>query len=222
MSYDLGKPEESIKMLDRGIAALDPQRHDGAHTLWILRAFDQLLLLGDAAGASESYRQGAAWAAQAPDAETRKDAPILSRYSEFLKTDPDSTIVRFWAWNTIFAQAQATGNRKTQTRAKNELVLLGAIEGKNSDGQVMFSPPAAKPKPRPTPSSKPSPKASSMRVLKPNTSCMVQAACTKSLLKAAKKVKMTGNTMPWPNQAPSRNKQVEATTKGSATRFSCG
>src|SRR5512134_2550994 len=73
-----------------------------------------------------------------------------------------------------------------------------------------------------TGSSKPTPKASSMRVLKPNTSRIVQAASTKLLLKLAKNVKMTGNTTVCPNQAPLRNSEVETSTKGSATFFSFG
>ena len=68
-----------------------------------------------------------------------------------------------------------------------------------------------------TGSSKPVPKASSMRVLKSNTSCMVHAASTKLLLKLAKNVKMTGNTTVCPNQPPHRNSEVETNTKGSAT-----
>ncbi|WP_264327276.1 hypothetical protein [Romeriopsis navalis] len=152
LSYELGQPEASIQLLDRGIAALDPQKHPGAHTLWTLRAFDQLLLLGDAQAASESYRMGGEWAAQSSDPVMRQDAPILQRYSEFLKKDPDSTIVRFGSWNTVYAQAQATGNAKTQSRARNELLLLGAVEAKDSEGQTIFSLPAPKPKPKPTPS----------------------------------------------------------------------
>ena len=73
-----------------------------------------------------------------------------------------------------------------------------------------------------TGSSKPMPKASSIRALKPNTSRMVQAASTKLLLKLAKKLKMTGNTTLCPNQPPHKNSEVETSTKGSATRFSCG
>ena len=46
-----------------------------------------------------------------------------------------------------------------------------------------------------------------MRVLKPNTSRMVQAAWTKPLLKLAKKVKMTGNTKVCPNSRRSEEQR---------------
>jgi hypothetical protein len=161
LSYDLGMPEESIKVLDRGLAALDPQKHPGAHTLWTLKAMDQLLLLGDAAGAAESYHMGAEWAKQSADPEWQKDGQILQRTSEFLKTDPDSMVVRFWAWNTVFAQAAATGNVKTQGRAREELLKLGAVEGKNEAGLTVFMPtppsPKVVPSPKVTPSVNPTP-----------------------------------------------------------------
>jgi hypothetical protein len=160
LSYELGLPEESIKVLDRGLAALDPKQHKGAHTLWTLKAMDQLLLLGDAAGAAESYHMGAEWAAQSPDPEWRKDAPILQRTSDFLKTDPNSTTVRFWAWSSVFAQAKATGNVKTEGRSREELLKLGAVEGKNEAGLTVFMPPAPPVvKPSPSPTAMPSPTA---------------------------------------------------------------
>jgi hypothetical protein len=155
LSYDLGMPEESIKVLDRGLAALDPKLHKGAHTLWVLKAMDQLLLLGDAAGAAESYRMGGEWAQQSPDPEWQKTGETLIRTSDFLKTDPNSTTVRFWAWSSVFAQAKATGNVKTEERARSELLKLGAVEGKDAEGLTVFMPPA--PPPPPPPKVSPSP-----------------------------------------------------------------
>jgi hypothetical protein len=109
---------------------------------------------------------GAEWAAQSPDPEWRKDGPILQRTSEFLKTDPDSTTVRFWAWATVFAQSEATGNVKTQARSRSELLKLGAVEGKDKDGVTMFQPPA--PVPKPVPKLSPSPVVSPSPVIGPS------------------------------------------------------
>ncbi len=160
LSYDLGMPEASIQVLDRGLAALDPKLHEGAHTLWVLKAMDQLLLLGDVAGAAESYRMGGEWAQQSPDPEWQKVGESLIRTSNFLKTDPNSTTVRFWAWSSVFAQAKATGNVKTEARARSELLQLGAVEGKDAAGLTVFmspAPPVVKPSPTATPSVNPSP-----------------------------------------------------------------
>jgi tetratricopeptide (TPR) repeat protein len=178
LSYELGMPEESIKVLDRGLAALDPSQTKGAHTLWTLKAMDQLLLLGDAAGAAESYRMGAEWAAQSPDVEWRKDAPILRRTSEFLKTDPNSASVRFWAWSSVFAQAKATGNVKSEERARSELLTLGAVEGKDEAGLTVFMPPAPRPKVTPSPRVSPSPGVSPTAVPSPSATPSVNPTPT--------------------------------------------
>jgi tetratricopeptide (TPR) repeat protein len=160
LSYELGMPEESIKVLDRGLAALDPQLHPGAHTLWTMRAMDQLLLLGDAVGAADSYGKGAEWAKQSTDPEWQKDGVVLQRTSDFLRSNPDSTGVRIWAWSTVFAQAAVTGNVRTQGRAREELLKLGAVEGKDKDGMTVFMPPPPAPKVEPKPSPTASPTAS--------------------------------------------------------------
>jgi hypothetical protein len=168
LAYELGMPEESIKILDRGIAALDPKLQARAYTLWTLKALDQFLLLGDAAAAADSYHMAAQWAQQSPDPELQKEAPFLQQFSDFLKTDPDSRIVRFWAWTTVYNQAKATGNAKARGRARNELWLLGAVEGKNEAGQTMFRLPLPKPKPSPPPRSTPSPSPSAATQVSPS------------------------------------------------------
>jgi hypothetical protein len=170
MSYELGQPERSVELLQRGIDALDPAIHDGAQGLWVMKGMDQLLLLNDVGKARESYEQAAAWAALSPDVEERQSEVVLRRIAKFLEKNPDSTAVRYWAWNSVFVKAVMTHSVKTQERAKAELLALGAIESKDEQtGQRMFLPPpvskptvtpspseAAKPlKPRPLPSPKP-------------------------------------------------------------------
>ncbi len=159
LSYELGMPEEAIKILDRGIAALDPKLHERAFTLWTLKGLDQLLLLGDAPGAATSYAMAAEWAQQDPDPEMRPVAPVLQRRSEFLKTDPDSKAVRLWAWTVVYRQAKATGNDKTAARARAELLLLGAVEEKDASGESIFKLVAPKPSPSPQPTATTTPEA---------------------------------------------------------------
>ncbi|MFM2430580.1 MAG: hypothetical protein RLZZ511_1793 [Cyanobacteriota bacterium] len=155
LSYDLGMPEESIRLLDRGIAAIDPKKSPDAASLWALKALDQLLLIGDSAGAAQSYAMAAEWSKQSPDPGWWEEAKNFQRTSAFLQSDPNSGVVRFWAWSSVFAQAQLTKNLKTQERARQELLAMGAIEGKSPEGEVVFMPPPA-PKPTPSQSAKPS------------------------------------------------------------------
>jgi hypothetical protein len=155
LSYDLGMPEESIKLLDRGIAATDPKKHPDAASLWGLKALDQLLLVGDSAAAAQSYAMAADWAKQSSDPGWWEQVDNFQRTSVFLQTDPNSAQVRFWSWSSVFAQAQVTKNLKTQARARQELLAMGAIEGKNKEGEVVFLPPAPPPLPKPTASPTP-------------------------------------------------------------------
>jgi hypothetical protein len=150
LGYELGMPEKSIELLNRGIQALDPQRNPGAHRLLILRGMDELLLMGQPINAAYSYKQAAEWAAQSPNPEDQKEVKILTRIHRFLETDPDSTIVKFWSWSSVFAQAQALGNVKTQERARAALLDMGAIEDKDKQGLTLFSLPAT-PAPPTTP-----------------------------------------------------------------------
>jgi hypothetical protein len=153
-------PEQSIEFLTRGIEKLDPTKHAGAHQLLIIKGMDELLLLGDAAAAAASYDTAGKWAAQSPDPEMRKEAKRLGEIANFLRTNPDTTAVKFWAWNMIFAQATALKNPKTEARAREELIAMGGVESKNAEGLTVFLPPAPKPPAvKPVPTQKPKPNA---------------------------------------------------------------
>jgi hypothetical protein len=156
MSYDLGQPEKSIALLQRGIDMADPSWHPGVHQLWVLQGLDYLLLLGDPIKASAAYEKAAEWAALSPDPEIRETAPIFRRINQFLATDPDSTPVRYWAWSTVLEQAIASNSSKTLERAKQELTAMGAIESRDDKtGRLFFKPPVPTPTPKPTASPSP-------------------------------------------------------------------
>ncbi len=137
LSYQLGKPQLSVEYLRRGTDALSPQIHPRSYTLWQYQALDQLLLLGDIPGAIYSSEQAAQWAAAAPGYETI--APNFQRTANFLKTEPDSKLIRFQSWGTVFDQAQRTGDRKTQERAKQEILAIGGVERMTPDGRTYFT-----------------------------------------------------------------------------------
>jgi hypothetical protein len=173
MSYDLGQPERSVAFLQRGIEALDPAIHPGAHGLWVMKGLDELLLLNDLGRARESYQKAADWAALSPDAEERKGEAVLRRIANFLATNPDSALVRYWAWSAVFEQALMTRSAKTQERAKAELLALGAIEAKDEKtGRMVFLPPQP-PAPKPSPSPMANPTASP--TVTPSTSPQAEA-----------------------------------------------
>lgn len=137
LSHQLGQPEQALKLMQRGMNALSPQMTPKAFVVWRFAALDQLLLLGDTPGAIHSLEMAAKWSAQTQ--EYRDVAPIFYRTASFLKTEPDSKVVRFQAWATVYGQAASIGDRKTQARAKREILALGAVEKIDEKGQHVFT-----------------------------------------------------------------------------------
>ncbi|NJR50243.1 MAG: hypothetical protein HC780_12410 [Leptolyngbyaceae cyanobacterium CSU_1_3] len=152
LSYELGQPQLAVDLMKRGTDALSPEIDPGAFRVWHYRSLDQLLLLGDTRGAIHSLEMASQWAAAVPT--YRETAPLFQRTADFLKRDPDSKLVRFQAWGTVFNQAQQTGDRKTQDRARQELLALGGLERVTPDGVRYFTLPmpvkASPQKPKPT------------------------------------------------------------------------
>jgi hypothetical protein len=204
LSYQLGQPELAVKYMQRGLDALSPRAHSQAYKVPSLMGLDKLLMLGDDAGASAAYGKAAEWAKESSD---RVDqtivAQVFERYSISLKGEKDRSKVRFWAWTTVFAQASEIGDRKTQDRARSELLALGAQPVQDpKSGQTIFTPPIPKPTPSPTssptsnptpnPISSPNPNPTSSPISSPNSSPSPNPAVSPSP-KADKQLVPNGN-----------------------------
>lgn len=143
VSYQLGRPDLAIQMMDRGTAVLSPQMHPKAFQVPRLKGLDQLLLLGDVPGSIRSHELAAQWVKDTPD---RAFLPLFEATAAFLRKDPNSLPVRFQAWTSVYAQAVAVNDRQTQERAKREILSLGGRINLK-DGQLEFVPPTVKPSP---------------------------------------------------------------------------
>jgi len=139
VSHQLGKPEVAIKMMQRGTDALSP-KIDDAFQVWRLKGLDQLLLLGDVPGAIYSFDQAANWTRGTSYAQIE---PLLRDTANFLRTDPDSKLVRVWAWTSIYEEAIAMGDKQAEARAKQEILALGGrfVE---KNGNTIVVPPSIK------------------------------------------------------------------------------
>jgi tetratricopeptide (TPR) repeat protein len=144
LAFDLGQPELAIAYLKQGTDAIDPKRQPRAYLMWHLIGLNQLLLLNDLPNTITAYEKAAAWAQVSPAAEDRDNAALFQRMANFLKTSPDITPVRVWAWSTIYQQAAALDDRNTQARARRELLALGATETQDEQNQIQFIPPQPK------------------------------------------------------------------------------
>ncbi len=137
VSHQLGQPKLSLEYMQRGMDTLLPKNTPKAFVVWRIASLDQLLLVGDVPGAVRSLEM----AGQFADAtEEFKDlAPVFQGSAAYLRKHPDSKIVRLQSWATVYEQAKALGDRKTQERAKQEIFALGGIEKVDEKGNSFFT-----------------------------------------------------------------------------------
>ncbi len=134
VSYQLGKPEQAIALMERGTTALSPVINPRAFQIWRLMGIDQLLLLGDISGSIHSHQMAADWVEGTPD---QNLGPLFQGTAQFLQQDPNSIPVRFQSWASVYEQAVATHDRQTQARAKQEILQLGG-EVTSQNGKIRF------------------------------------------------------------------------------------
>lgn len=132
VSFAQGEPELGIQYMERGVAALSPEINPKAFLVWRFKGLDQLLLLGDIPGSIESHEMAAQWTR---GTEYEEYADLYQSAADFLRTQPDSTGVRLWAWNEVY---QNSINESVKQRAEQEILNLGASKEITEDGRVIF------------------------------------------------------------------------------------
>ncbi len=132
VAYCQGKPERSVELLDRGIAAISPQIHENAFILPLLQGLDQFLLLNDIDGAIESYELAAVWVEETRFAVYANSLRDIARY---LREDPDSIQARFFGWSEVYRNAV---DDRVRARAITELEKLGARLEQQPNGEFRF------------------------------------------------------------------------------------
>ena len=127
VSMFAGLPSQAVSLYSRGLRSLNPQQNPTAFTVWRYKATDQLLFLGDAKGARESYLKAAEWAEQSVKTEQSIDDPQmvaqLSRQSaEWLNEERDLTSAKIGAWTLVLRNA---ADKKTVEIIAKEVDKLG-------------------------------------------------------------------------------------------------
>ncbi len=142
VAYYAGKPEKSVTLMTRMTDALDPRRQPDAFWVWRFKAFDQYLLLNDIPATIASLEMAGRWAAITQ--KYRRVAPFFQETADFLRRDPNTKSVRFYAWNEVY---QAAVDPLVIQRAEQELLAMGAKRAqKLPNGRYRFvAPPAGSP-----------------------------------------------------------------------------
>lgn len=128
VSMFAGVPSKAIEIYSKGLNFLNPDQQPSAYTVWRYKAADQLLFLGDARGARESYLKAAEWADKASLSgkklvEDPKFSAESSRQSaQWLEQEQDLTKAQIGAWSLVLQNAT---DKKTVEIIAQELDKLG-------------------------------------------------------------------------------------------------
>ena len=122
VSLFAGRPDKSVKFTHQGLQSLSPETSPNAYMLWIFKASDELLFLGDNQAARQSYSQAAEWAQRNPDPEAQRIGGIAAKTAQFLATNPDSKNARISAWLMILHNAV---DNEARQRSIAEIQSLG-------------------------------------------------------------------------------------------------
>lgn len=129
-----GRPEETVSILEEGLSQISPERYR-ANYLWIYKAIDELLFLGDTQAAIKSFQTAAEWSSIINDTPREESA---RRTAQFLANDPDSKTVQVGAWFTVWTGAP---DIETRNLAQQNIERLGGRLEIREDGRVFAHPP---------------------------------------------------------------------------------
>jgi len=128
-----GQPKLSVKLLNQSLENLSPSISDQAYELWINKATDELLFLGNLQAAKQSYQTAAQWAEQSNEANSDSFKRYAQRMVRFIETDPNTKEGRISAWSHIL---MTTDQQAVRQKAIKEIEALGGEVVTTPDGKI--------------------------------------------------------------------------------------
>jgi hypothetical protein len=135
-----GLPERSIATMKRALQSLQPEAPPGSYYAWRQLGIDQLLFLGDAQAARQSFTTAAEWARLSKVSDSEAIADLSQQTADFLARNPTSKTAQISAWIMVLGSAP---DDRTQKTAVSRIEQLGGKVVKNSDGTYSIQPPAS-------------------------------------------------------------------------------
>ncbi|NET68331.1 MAG: hypothetical protein F6K63_29635 [Moorea sp. SIO1G6] len=127
-----GMPEKSVALMEKGLQSLSPKVPPKSYYVWRYKGIDELLFLGDAKAAQESFEKSADWASKSADEESQNIAEISRNTAEFIKRNPTSKIAQVSAWSMVLNNSP---DPRTSQIAISRIEALG--------GKVIITPEGA-------------------------------------------------------------------------------
>ena len=128
-----GKPKLSVELLNQSLEKLSPNIAYQPYQLWISKATDELLYLGDLQAAKQSYQQAAQWAEQSNESGSDSFKRYAQRMIRFIETDPNTKKGRISAWTHIL---MTTDQEAVRQKAIKEIEALGGEVVTTPDGKI--------------------------------------------------------------------------------------
>lgn len=132
-----GQPTATVRLLERGLAAMTPTFPTDSFWLWRYKAVDELLFLGDTDAAIQSLEKAVEWAQQSPAPDAERSAYIARQTAQFLQQDPDSRQVRANAWALVWNNAI---DEEVRQYAQAQIESLGFLVTRNGDSLQIEDP----------------------------------------------------------------------------------
>jgi len=140
VSFYQARPDLTVKLIERGLKSLSPEKNPRSWLVWRTKGIDELLLIGDTKAAIKSHQMAAKWAEGTPDQDF---APRLREFAEILSKNPDNKLIRIQSWLMVYG---ATQDQLVRKRAIQELIKLGVKLEVQKDGELKYTIPPESPK----------------------------------------------------------------------------
>lgn len=133
-----GLPERAIAITAKGLSYLTPTVPQGSYYVWRNQGVDELLFLGNALAARQSFMTAAEWANASGTPEGQAVAQISLQTAAFLATNPNSKFAQFSAWTMVLSNAP---DDRTRNKAAEQIRALGGSIVPQADGTYQMNPP---------------------------------------------------------------------------------
>ncbi|MEH1911716.1 MAG: hypothetical protein V7L05_32830 [Nostoc sp.] len=134
-----GMPERAIALSEKGLKSLSPWVPEKSYYVWRYKGVDELLFLGNAQAAQQSFATAANWANNFSDTESQLIAKTSQRTAEFLSRNPNSKYAQISTWAIVLNNQV---DQRTRKRAIREIEALGGKVITTPEGthKIVFPP----------------------------------------------------------------------------------
>jgi hypothetical protein len=132
ISLYAAQPRQSVALMEKGLQSMTPKSPPKSYYVWRQKGIDELLFLGDAEAARQSFEKAAEWASLYSDPESQSVAALSRQTAAFLARNPLSKSAQIRAWSMILTNVT---DERARQRAIIEIEKLG--------GQVIITPQGA-------------------------------------------------------------------------------